>query len=160
MAVSFMTIAYGSVILGGIALLASGTPGERSTALQARLAAEKPEMPAYSVALNKQLAAYAAAVGPTAPPATAKADGVTLRSVGFDFPVSDRAFPSGPNVELMTANCQSCHSPGMVLNQPSLTRAEWTSEVNKMLHTYKAPVSEDDVAGIVTYLAALKVGPK
>ena len=47
----------------------------------------------------------------------------------------------------------------MILNQPALTRAEWTGEVNKMLHTYKAPVSENDVAGIVNYLASLKVAP-
>ena len=116
-------------------------------------------MPAYSVALNKQLAAYVAAAGPNAPAAIVQAAGVTLRSVGFDLPTSDRAFPPGPGADLMAGNCQSCHSPGMILNQPPLTRAEWTGEVNKMLHTYKAPVSDEDVAGIVTYLAALKPAP-
>jgi mono/diheme cytochrome c family protein len=85
--------------------------------------------------------------------------GVTLRSVGFDFPGSDRAFPPGPGAELVGNNCQSCHSPGMILNQPALTKAEWTGEVTKMLHTYKAPVEESDVPAIVAYLANLKVGP-
>ena len=89
----------------------------------------------------------------------AEAAGVTLRSVGFDLPSSDRGFPPGPGAELAANNCQSCHSPGMILNQPALTRTEWTGEVNKMLHTYKAPVSEDDVAGIVAYLASLKAAP-
>lgn len=158
MAVSFMAVAYGSVIIGGIALLAGGTPAERAASLQARQGADAPVMPAYSVALNQQLAAYAAAVGPNAPPAAAQAAGIQLRSVGFDLPSSDRAFPPGPGAELM-AGCQSCHSPGMILNQPALTKAEWAGEVNKMRHTYKAPVPEDDVAGIVGYLASLKVAP-
>jgi len=48
----------------------------------------------------------------------------------------------------------------MILNQPALTRAEWTGEVNKMLHTYKAPVAEEDVGAIVTYLASLKAAPQ
>jgi len=107
----------------------------------------------------RKLAAYAAAVGPHAAPTTAQAAGTTLRSVAFGFPTSDRGFPPGPGAELVGNNCQSCHSVGMILNQPALTRAEWAGEVTKMLHTYKAPVSEDDVAGIVAYLAALKVAP-
>ncbi len=159
MAITLNTVAFGTVVVAGLVLFAIGTPVRRSSDLQARLAADKPVTPAYSVTVNKQVAAYAAAVGPRAAPAVAEAGGVRLRSVGFDPPTSDRAFPDGPGAELVTNNCQSCHSPGMILNQPALTRAEWTGEVNKMLHTYKAPVSEDDVAGIVTYLASLKVAP-
>lgn len=159
MAITLNTVAYGTVVVAGLVLFAIGTPVERSAALQVRLAANTPVTPAYSVALNKQVAAYAAAVGPRAAPAVAEAGGVKLRSVGFDLPASDRAFPDGPGAELVTNNCQSCHSPGMILNQPALTRAEWTGEVNKMLHTYKAPVAEEDVDAIVTYLASLKVAP-
>lgn len=159
MAVSFMTVTYATVAVAGIALFAGGSAAERSAALLAHQAVGKPATPAYSAALNKQLAAYAAAVGPHAAPATAEAAGVKLRSVGFDLPSSDRGFPPGLGAELVANNCQSCHSPGMILSQPALTRAEWTGEVNKMLHTYKAPVSEDDVAGIVAYLASLKVTP-
>ncbi len=159
MNISMTAVAFGSIVLGGLVLFATGSPADRGAAEQARRAADVRPMPAYSVALAKQLAAYAAAVGPHAAPATAQAAGLTLRSVGFDLPTSDRAFPPGPGAELMAANCQSCHSAGMILNQPPLTRAEWTGEVNKMLHTYKAPVSEDDVAGIVTYLAALTPAP-
>ncbi len=159
MAISLNTVAYGAAVIGGLVLFAIGTPAERSVALQASLAAEKPVTPAYSVALNKQIAAYAAAVGPRAAPAAAEAGGVKLRSVGFDLPASDRAFPDGPDAELVTNNCVSCYPPGMILNQPALTRAEWTGEVNKMLHTYKAPVAEEDVGAIVTYLASLKAAP-
>ena len=157
MAITLNTVAYGTVVIGGLVLFAIGTPMERSAALQARLAADTPVTPAYAVAVNKQVAAYAAAVGPRAALAVAEAGGVKLRSVGFDLPASDRAFPDGPGAELVTNNCQSCHSPGMILNQPALTQAEWTGEVNKMLHTYKAPVAEEDVGAIVTYLASLRV---
>lgn len=159
MPISGMTAAYGLVVVGAITLFAAGTPVERSANLQARLAAEKPVVPAYSVALGKALAVYAKATGPNAPAATMQVAGVQLRSVGFDFPSSDRTFPDGPGVELITNNCQSCHSPGMILSQPPLTKAEWNGEVTKMLHTYKAPVSENDVAAIVTYLASLKPPP-
>ena len=159
MAITLNTVAYGTVVVGGLVLFAIGTPVERSAGLQARLAADTPVTPAYSVAVNKQVAAHAAAVGPRAAPAVAEAGGIKLRSVGFDLPASSRAFPDGPGAELVTNNCQSCHSPGMILNQPALTRAEWTGEVNKMLHTYKAPVAEEDVGAIVTYLASLKVAP-
>ncbi len=159
MTISIGTVAFGSVILGGIVLFATGRPNDHGAAEQARQAAAVQPMPAYSVELNKQIAAEAAAVGPHAAPAVAAVAGVTLRSVGFDFPGSDRAFPPGPGAELVGNNCQSCHSPGMILNQPALTKAEWTGEVTKMLHTYKAPVEESDVPAIVAYLANLKVGP-
>lgn len=159
MAMSLNTVAYGTAVIGGLVLFAIGTPAERSAAAQASHAANKPVTPAYSVALNKQVAAYAAAVGPRAAPAAAKAGGIKLRSVGFDLPASDRAFPDEPGAELVTSNCTACHSPGMILNQPALTRAEWTGEVNKMRHTYKAPVAEEDVSAIVGYLASLKVTP-
>ncbi|GAC1478761.1 MAG: hypothetical protein NVS2B11_02520 [Acetobacteraceae bacterium] len=155
-------MSIGSMLTGGaaigtvVALLYSGvTQGERNAAAQDAATRHYP-IPAYAEALNKQIAAYAAAVGPHAAPATAETAGVKLRSVGFDLPASDRAFPPGPGTELVTNNCTACHSPGMILTQPPLTKAEWTGEVNKMLHTYKAPVAEDDVAGIVAYLAALK----
>ena len=117
------------------------------------------QIPAYSQALNAQVAAYAAAVGPKAPAASSEGAGVKLRSVGFEIPTEGRAFPPGPNLEAVNNNCMSCHTPGMILNQPKLTTAEWTGEVNKMIHTYKAPVAEADVPAIVAYLAALRIGP-
>ena len=116
-------------------------------------------IPAYSQALNKTIAAYEAQVGPNAPKAATEAAGVRLRSVGFEFPVAGRSFPPGPGVDQITANCMSCHTPGMILNQPALTRAEWTGEVTKMVKVYKAPIEDTDIPAIVTYLASLKVAP-
>jgi len=44
----------------------------------------------------------------------------------------------------------------MVLNQPMLPKSAWQAEVTKMIQNYKAPVSEEDVAAIVDYLARMK----
>ena len=142
--------------LGAVVALLSASLGqdERNAAAQARLARAEP-IPAFAQSVNAKIAAYAAEAGPNAPAATASADGVSLRSVGFDFPASDRAFPPGENVDVVMNNCTACHSPGMILTQPKLTAANWTVEVNKMRGTYKAPVPEEAVPQIVAYLAAL-----
>lgn len=153
MPISANALAYGTVIVVAVSLFLGGTPADRSAALQARRAATHETTPPYSAALAKQLAAN----GPHAAPAFAEAAGLKLRSVGFDLPTSDRAFPPGPGAELIGKDCAACHSAGMILTQPQLTRAEWTGEVTKMIKVYKAPVPEEDVAGIVTYLAALKI---
>ena len=116
-------------------------------------------IPTYSQALNKTIAAYEAQVGPNAPKAAAEAAGIRLRSVGFELPITGRSFPPGPGADTMAGNCMSCHTPGMILNQPALTRAEWAGEVTKMVKVYKAPVDDADIPEIVTYLSGLKVAP-
>ena len=79
-----------------------------------------------------------------------------LKSVKIDLPDSDRMFPEGPGSDAINNNCLACHSAGMVLNQPALSKQAWTAEVNKMINNYKAPVAPEDVSTIVDYLAALK----
>ena len=81
---------------------------------------------------------------------------LALKSTAVELPASDRAFPPGPNVDVVSANCVACHSPGMILNQPTLKRAAWEAEVHKMISVYKAPVAEADVPAIVDYLAKTK----
>ena len=68
-------------------------------------------------------------------------------------------FPGGASADAINANCVTCHSAGMVLNQPALSRADWTAEVHKMARVYKAPVSPGDQAAIIDYLAATKGAP-
>jgi cytochrome c5 len=80
-------------------------------------------------------------------------------SQSIEMPTSDRIFPDGPGAEVVNNNCLACHSAGMVLTQPKLTKAQWTETVNKMVHVYKAPVDQTDVQTIVDYLAALKPQP-
>jgi len=79
-----------------------------------------------------------------------------LKSVKIDLPDGDRMFPAGPGSDAINNNCLACHSAGMVLNQPSLSKQAWTTEVNKMINNYKAPVAPEDIGTIVEYLTALK----
>ena len=80
---------------------------------------------------------------------------ITLKSVTVDLPDSDRTF-LGPGSDAINNNCLACHSADMVLNQPVLPKSVWQAEVTKMIQSYKAPVSEEDVAAIVDYLARVK----
>ena len=79
-----------------------------------------------------------------------------LKSVKIDLPDSDKMFPNGPGSDAINNNCLACHSAGMVLNQPALSKQAWAAEVNKMINNYKAPVAPEDVATIVDYLTSLK----
>jgi hypothetical protein len=79
-----------------------------------------------------------------------------LKSVKIDLPDSDRMFPEGPGADAINNNCLACHSAGMVLNQPALSKQAWAAEVTKMINTYKAPVAAEDVGPIVEYLTGLK----
>jgi cytochrome c5 len=80
---------------------------------------------------------------------------LTLNSISVDLPNSDRMFPDGPGADTVDNNCLACHSAGMVLNQPAMSKAQWHAEVEKMRAAYRAPVDANDVAAIVDYLAAL-----
>jgi hypothetical protein len=81
---------------------------------------------------------------------------ITFKSVSIDLPTGDRMFPGGKEAEAINNNCLACHSAGMVLNQPSLSKATWDAEVHKMISVYRAPVAAEDVPAIVAYLAATK----
>jgi hypothetical protein len=79
-----------------------------------------------------------------------------LKSVKIDLPDSDKMFPAGPGADAINNNCLACHSAGMVLNQPELSRQAWAAEVNKMVNAYKAPIAPEDVGAIVEYLSRTK----
>jgi hypothetical protein len=81
---------------------------------------------------------------------------IELKSVKIDLPDSDKMFPDGPGSDAINNNCLACHSAGMVLNQPALSKQAWAAEVTKMINAYKAPVASEDVGPIVEYLAGLK----
>jgi mono/diheme cytochrome c family protein len=83
----------------------------------------------------------------------------TFKSQQVDLPPDAAVFPDGPNVKIASQNCLACHSADMVLYQPLLPRATWAAEVAKMRNTYKAPISDADVALIVDYLSATHAPP-
>jgi len=81
---------------------------------------------------------------------------LTLKSVDVTLPDSDRELPDGPGLAAVQSNCISCHTSGMILTQPAMPKAAWETVVAKMRDVYKAPVSEEEVPDIVTYLMAVK----
>jgi cytochrome c5 len=101
-------------------------------------------------------ASAAEPAGGATPPSTVAAGGVTLRSVSVDFPDPGRTFPGA--ADAVNNNCLACHSAGMVLTQPHLSRADWQAEVDKMRNTYKAPIADVDVPKIVDYLVNMNGG--
>jgi len=48
-----------------------------------------------------------------------------------------------------------CHSAGMVMRQPPLTKDEWRAEIMKMRTSYGAPLPEDQVDGLSEYLKSI-----
>jgi cytochrome c5 len=81
---------------------------------------------------------------------------IELKSTKVDLPESDRMFPDGQGSDAINNNCLACHSAGMVLNQPVMSKEAWTSEVKKMINNYKAPIAPEDVGTIIEYLVNLK----
>jgi cytochrome c5 len=93
-------------------------------------------------------------------PMAARAEtAIVLKSVNVTLPESTTQFPEGAGADTANANCLACHSVGMVMNQPTMPKAAWEAEVNKMRNVYKAPVDASSVAEITDYLTSIK-GPK
>ncbi len=90
------------------------------------------------------------------PPTTVTAAGVTLTSVSVIWPGSANVFPAGPGSMQTNANCLTCHSAGMVLNQPNFAKATWQSIVEQMITQFQAPIAASDVQPIVDYLTSIK----
>jgi hypothetical protein len=93
-------------------------------------------------------------------PASADSPPMVFKSLNFDLPFGDRMFPDGTNSDAINNNCLACHSAGMVLTQPPMSRQAWTAEVEKMRNAYKAPIADQDVAPIVDYLVATRGMPR
>src|ERR1700687_1289622 len=104
----------------------------------------------------RNLLAAVIVLGAVSMPLTARAASrIELKSVKVDLPDSDRMFP-GPGADAINNNCLACHSAGMVLNQPELSKQAWMGEGNKMITACKAPVAPEDVGAIVDYLDRVK----
>ena len=125
---AFGTIAFAGVALAAASLLVLGPPRDRSG----------PPRPVATPA-----------------PASVAGGGFTLQSASVTLPSDDLAFPAGPHVDAVEANCTACHSPAMILSQPPLGREGWEAEVKKMREVYHAPVDPAAVPAIVDYLTGL-----
>ncbi len=77
--------------------------------------------------------------------------GATAERVGGEGRI--RLHP-GPGSEQVQAYCSICHSLDYIqMNAGFLDAAGWDKEVRKMIKVMGAPIPEDQVAPIVTYLA-------
>jgi len=142
-------IAGGALATVVLILWVSGRQNER--AAQSAPAQPAPPQPA---------AAQPAPVGDSstmpAAPSFVEGGGITLRSVRVKFPPSDITFPGGRQADAINNHCLLCHSAGMVLNQPDLSRAAWQGVVEQMHKDFKAPFAAADAPAIVDDLVNLK----
>jgi hypothetical protein len=122
-------VGFGAAVLAGVVLAIIGHPGPKD--------------------LPPPVAA-------SAPPSTNAPQTFVLKSVSVELPTSDITFPGGAAADAINANCLSCHSASMVLTQPNLAKAAWAAEVDKMIHTFKAPIDQGNAAAIVDYLSETK----
>jgi hypothetical protein len=53
---------------------------------------------------------------------------------------------TGPDADLLNANCVACHSAEMILTQPRMTAEQWGHSISKMRTVYKAPIEDADAA--------------
>ena len=103
--------------------------------------------------LLASLAPDACLADPTRPPAkSAPMPSPAWTKVNVDLPASDAVFPSGPDADLANAHCLICHSAGMVLRQPALTKDQWRAEVVKMRSAFGALIPVEQVDALTEYL--------
>jgi len=76
--------------------------------------------------------------------------------VSVQLPTSPTLFPAGQGADIANSQCVICHSPDMVLYQPTRTQEQWKETINKMRSVYGAPLPGEQVDVLATYLSQLK----
>lgn len=76
----------------------------------------------------------------------------TWVKVSVDLPASEVEFPAGQDADLANVHCLICHSAGMVLRQPVLTKDQWRAEIVKMRTAFGALVPAEQVEALTEYL--------
>lgn len=64
--------------------------------------------------------------------------------------------PPGEGREIFLAVCVTCHSPRLVVHQPSFSRDKWAASVQKMIDVYGAVISDEHKAKAVDYLVSIR----
>ena len=67
------------------------------------------------------------------------------------LPVVKTELKAGDGREKTEAFCAVCHSLDYITMQPTLTRAQWATTVNKMIKL-GAPINKNDAQKIISYL--------
>jgi len=61
-----------------------------------------------------------------------------------------------PGYPIARAKCAICHSADYIQYQPpNMSLAQWTAEVQKMRHSYGAPIDDGEIEPIAIYLATV-----
>jgi hypothetical protein len=67
------------------------------------------------------------------------------------------SLPYEENVNLVESNCMICHSVEYINMQPEMTEKNWEKIVDKMIHTFGAPVADSATrTAIIKYLVTIK----
>jgi mono/diheme cytochrome c family protein len=72
------------------------------------------------------------------------------------LPHYQATLPEAPGREAFAVACLSCHSTRYITTQPPLSLAKWEESVRKMIKTYAAPIGENEVTPIATYIVAAR----
>ena len=90
------------------------------------------------------------------PPSSKPANSAASQIQSIVLPRYPAEIANGPNVEVYSKDCLTCHSGRYVSMQPRFSKTVWQNEVKKMIDAYGAPIPEADQALIVEYLVAVK----
>ena len=61
-----------------------------------------------------------------------------------------------PGYTVASQKCLICHSVDYISYQPpGMTEAQWTAEMTKMQHLYGAPIDDQEIKLLATYLATM-----
>lgn len=93
------------------------------------------------------------------PPGKQGAASLQWPIVRVELPAGDETFPPGDGAAVASSQCLICHSAGMVLQQPPLTKDQWRAEIVKMRSAYGAPIPEDQDDELSEYLKTIN-GPE
>lgn len=74
--------------------------------------------------------------------------------VSITLPPETGVYKTAPGVEVVQANCLTCHSTEYVSSQPPMPRKFWEANVKKMKEKFGAPIQDAQVAALVDYLTA------
>ena len=74
--------------------------------------------------------------------------------VSITLPPETGTYKTAPGVELVQANCLTCHSTEYVATQPPMPRKFWEATVKKMKEKFGAPTPDAQLAALIEYLAA------
>ena len=91
--------------------------------------------------------------GPALSPS--KAPPPSWKTARIELPLSDAVFPASADSQIANSQCLICHSAGMVLRQPPLTKDQWRAEIVKMRTAFGALIPEDQIDALTEYLVRI-----